>query len=115
MVNELMVPEILDIKTSGSKGTRGTAIIKEELLKSLQVWCLDTKMDRRAIPDSIKDLTNLVDACGWETDTQRMFAGKDCMTRCYIIPYKWKQNPKALRYNVMVTEVATEHVLIRKF
>jgi hypothetical protein len=42
-----MDPEILDIKASGSKGSRGTAIIKEELFKSLQIWCLDTKMDPR--------------------------------------------------------------------
>jgi len=47
MINELMDPEILDIKASGSKGLRGTAIIKEELFKSLQIWCLDTKMDPR--------------------------------------------------------------------
>jgi phage/plasmid-associated DNA primase len=112
MINELMDPEILDIKTSGSKGSKGTAIIKEELLKSLQIWCLDTKMDPRAIPDSLKDLTSLVDACGWETDSQRMFAGKNSLTRCYIIPYKWKQNPKALRYNVEVTEIATKQLEI---
>lgn len=35
MVNEFMDPELLDIKTSGSKGSKGTAIIKEELLKIL--------------------------------------------------------------------------------
>ena len=88
MVNELMDPEILEIKSSWLKGSSGMAIIKEELLKCLQIWCLDTKMDPRAIPDSIKALTNLVDACGWETDSQRMFVGKECATRCYIIPYK---------------------------
>jgi len=112
MINELMDPEILDIKISGSKGSKGTAIIKEELLKSLQIWCLDAKMDPMAIPNSLKDLTNLVDACGWETDSQRKFAGKDGVTRCYIIPYKWKENPKALKYNIKVTEVATEQILI---
>ena len=112
MINELMTPEILDIKKSGSKGTRGTAILKEELLKCLQIWCLETKMDPRAIPDSLKDLTNLVDACGWETDSQRMFAGKNSLARCYIIPYKWKQNPKALKYNVEVTEIATRQLEI---
>ena len=108
MVNELMDPEILDIKTSGSKGSKGTAFIKEELLQILQIYCLDNKMDPRAIPDSLKDLTSLVDACGWETDARRVFDGKECETRCYIIPYKWKQTPKALKYNVMVTEVKTK-------
>jgi len=112
MVNELMDPEILDIKASGSKGSRGTAIIKEELLKILQIWCLDTKMDPRAIPDSVKDLTSLVDDCGWETADRRKFGCKECETRCYIIPYKWKQTLKALKYNVMVTEVKTEQMLI---
>ena len=112
MVNELMDPELLDIKASGSKGSRGTAIIKEELLKILQIWCLDTKMDPRAIPDSVKDLTSLVDDCGWETADRRMFVGKDGVTRCYVIPYKWKENPKALKYNIKVTEVATEQKLI---
>ncbi len=115
MVNELMDPEILNIKTSGSKGSKGTAMPKEELLEILQIWCLDNKMDPRAIPDSIKDLTSLVDACGWETDARRMFGGKECETRCYIIPYKWKQTPKALKYNVMITELRTEQMLIRQF
>ncbi len=115
MVNELMDPEILDIKISGSKGSKGTAIIKEELLKILQLWCLDNKMDPRAIPDSLKGLTSLVDACSWETDDRRMFCGKECETRCYNIPYKWKQTPKALKYNVMATEVKTEQMLIRQF
>jgi hypothetical protein len=64
-------------------------------------------MDPRAIPDSLKDLSSLVDACGWETDAQRMFDGKECVTRCYIIPYKWKQTPKALKYNTNVTEITT--------
>jgi phage/plasmid-associated DNA primase len=112
MINELMDPEIIDIKASGSKGSRGTAFIKEELLKNLQIWCLDTKMDPRAIPDSLKDLSSLVDACGWETDAQRTFEGKECVIRCYIVPYKWKQNPKALRYNVEVTEIATKQLEI---
>lgn len=69
-------------------------------------------MDPRAIPDSLKDLSSLVDACGWETDGQRMFDGKEGMIRCYIIPYKWKKTPKALKYNVMVTEVKTEQMKI---
>jgi phage/plasmid-associated DNA primase len=112
MINELMNPEILDIKTSGSKGTRGTAIIKEELLKSLQIWCLGTTMDPRAIPDSIKDLTGLVDACGWDTDSQRIFYGNETQTRCYIIPYKWKETSKALKYNANVTDVATKQAEI---
>jgi phage/plasmid-associated DNA primase len=113
MVNELMDPEILDIKSRGLKGSRGTAIIKEELLKSLQNWCLDNEMDPRAVPDSLKDLTSLVDACGWETDARRMFGDKECETRCYVIPSKWKQTSKTLKYNVMVTEVKTEQMLIR--
>jgi hypothetical protein len=113
MVNELMDPEILEIKSSWLKGSSGMAIIKEELLKSLQIWCLDTKMDPREIPDSLKDLTCLVDACGWETNAQRTFDGKECATRCYIILYKWKQIPKALKYNANVTAVATEQMLIR--
>jgi phage/plasmid-associated DNA primase len=112
MVNEMMDPELLDIKASRSKGSKGTVILKEELLKILQIWCLDTKMDPRAIPDSLKDLSSLMDACGWETDGQRMFAGKNNLTRCYIIPYKWKQIQKALRYNIMVTEVKTEQMEI---
>jgi len=37
MVNELMDPAILDTKASGSKGSKGTAIIKGELLKILQL------------------------------------------------------------------------------
>ena len=61
MVNKLMDPEILDIKKSGLKGSRGTAIIKEELFKVVQVYCLGNKMDPRANPDSVKDLTSLVD------------------------------------------------------
>jgi len=81
MINELMDPEIIDIKASGSKGSRGTAFIKEELLKNLQIWCLDTKMDPRAIPDSLKDLSSLMNACGWETDGQQMFAGKNNLNR----------------------------------
>jgi len=105
MVNELMEPEVLDVKTSESKGSMGTAIIKEELLKRLQIWCLDANMDPRAIPDSLKDLTGLVEACGWDTGARRMFGDKECETRCYRIPYKWKQTRKALKYNVMVTEV----------
>jgi phage/plasmid-associated DNA primase len=112
MVNELMDPEILDIRTSGSKGSKGTAIIKEELLKILQYWCLDNKMDPRAIPDSLKDLSSLVDACGWEIDAQRMFDGKNSLIRCYIIPYKWKQTQRALKSNVMATEVKTEQMEI---
>ncbi len=115
MVNEFMEPELLDIKASGSKGSRGTAFIKEELLKCLQIWCLYNKMDPRAIPDSLKDLTSLMDACGWDTDARRMFVGNECETRCYIIPYKWKQTLMALKYNVMVTEVKTEQMLIRQF
>jgi len=55
-------------------------------------------MDSRAIQGSLKDLTSLVDACGWETDAQRMFAGKNNPVRCHIIPYKWKQTQQALRY-----------------
>ena len=113
MVNDLMEPEVLDVKTSGSKGSMGTAIIKEELLKRLQIWCLDTNMDPRAIPDSLKDLTGLVEACGWDTGARRMFGDKECETRCYRIPYKWKQTLKALKYNVMVTAVKTEQMLIR--
>jgi phage/plasmid-associated DNA primase len=113
MVNDLMEPEVLDVKTSGSKGSMGTAILKDELLKRLQIWCLDANMDPRAIPDSLKDLTSLVEACGWDTDARRMFGDKECETRCYRIPYKWKQTPKALKYNVMVTEVKTEQMLIR--
>lgn len=77
MANKLMDPEILDIKKSGSKGSRGTAIIKEELFKVLHVYCLDNKMDPRANPDSVKDLIILVDACGWETDAQRTFDGNE--------------------------------------
>ncbi len=115
MVNELMDPEILDIKASGSKGSKGTAMLKEELLKILQIWCLNTKMDPRAIPDSLKDLTSLMDACGWDTDARRIFVGKECETRCCNIPYKWKQTLMALKYNVMVTEVKTEQMLIRQF
>jgi hypothetical protein len=69
MVNELMDPAILDLKASGSKGSKGTAIIKEELLDILKIWCLDIQMDSRAIPGLLKDLKSLVDACGWETDT----------------------------------------------
>ena len=80
-----MDPELLDIKASGSKGSKGTAIIKEELLKILQLWCLDNKMDSRAIPDSLKDLTSLVDACGWETDAQRTLGGNERQIRYYII------------------------------
>jgi phage/plasmid-associated DNA primase len=112
MVNELMEPEILEIKSSWLKGSRGMAIIKEELLKSLQIWCLDTKMDSRAIPNSLKDLTGLVDACGWDTDSQRTFYGNETHTRCYLIPYKWKETSKALKYNANVTDVATKQAEI---
>jgi hypothetical protein len=41
-----------------------------------------------------------------------MFDDKEYVPRCYIIPYKWKQMPKALKYNVMVTEVKTEQMEI---
>jgi phage/plasmid-associated DNA primase len=112
MVNELMEPEVLDVKTRGSKGSMGTAILKDELLKRLQIWCLDANMDSRAIPDSLKDLTSLVEACGWEIDSQRIFYGNEKPTRCYIIPYKWKQTPKALKYNVMVTGIIKKQLEI---
>jgi phage/plasmid-associated DNA primase len=106
MVTELMEREILTIENSGEKGAKGTAIIKEELLKNLQLWCLNKGMDDRAIPDSLKDLTSLVDACGWDVDEQRVFKGSDERKRCYVIPYKWKHTVDAVKYNVKVTEVS---------
>jgi hypothetical protein len=100
-----MTPEILSIDSNKSRGTKGTAIIKEELLKILQTWCIKSEMDKRMIPDSLKDLSGLVDACGWDTDAQRMFMGKEGSTRCYTIPYKWKTEEKTLAYRVNVTDV----------
>lgn len=105
MVTELMDREILTIENSGERGSKGTAIIKEELLKILQLWCLNKGIDDRAIPDSLKDLTSLVDACGWDIDEQRMFKGSDERKRCYVIPYKWKLTAEALRYSTKVTDV----------
>ncbi|HIH75405.1 MAG TPA: hypothetical protein HA306_09705 [Methanosarcina sp.] len=105
MVTELMDREILTIGNSGERGSKGTAIIKEELLKILQIWCLNKGIDDRAIPDSLKDLTSLVDACGWEIDEQRLFKGADERKRCYVIPYKWKQTLEAIRYSTKVTDV----------
>jgi len=54
MVTELMKREILTIGNSGERGSKGTAIIKEELLKILQLWCLNKGIDDRAIPDSLR-------------------------------------------------------------
>lgn len=102
MVKEIMEPELLNID---SKASRGTAFLKEELLNTLQRWCLSNGMDPRTVPDSIKDLTGLVSACGWETDARQLFKGKDYEAHCYVIPYKWKNTPEALKYNVRVTEV----------
>lgn len=112
MVNELMEREILTVENSGEKGAKGTAIIKEELLKILQLWCLDKKVDDRAIPDSLKDLTSLVDACGWDTDEQRKFTGFEERRRCYILPYKWKRNPENARYSLKVTGVETKQTAV---
>jgi len=105
MVNELMEREILTIENSGGRGSKGTAIIKEELLKLLQLWCLNKGIDDRAIPDSLKDLTSLVDACGWDSDEQRAFQGSEERKRCYVIPYKWKSTIETLKYSTKVTEV----------
>jgi len=82
MVTDLMEREILTIENSGEKGSKGTAIIKEELLKILHLWCSNKGIDDRAIPDSLKDLTSLVDACGWDTDEQRQFKGSEERKRC---------------------------------
>lgn len=106
MVNELMEPEILTVETSWQKGSKGTAIIKEELLKILQLWCLENGIDHRAIPDSLKDLTSLVEACGWDVDGQRTFKGSEERKRCYVIPYKWKHTDEMAKYIIEVTDVA---------
>jgi Predicted ATPase len=108
MVKELMEREILTIENSGEKGSKGTTIIKDELLKILQIWCLSKGIDDRAIPDSLKDLTSLVDACGWESDEQRMFKGSDERKRCYIIPYKWKNDIHSFKYSQKVTDIANK-------
>lgn len=114
MVKELMEREILTNKNSGDKAARGTAVIKEELLKILQIWCLDKGIDDRAIPDSLKDLTNLVDACGWESDEKRLFENHTEQTRCYVIPYKWKFTPDGIKYETKTTKVATIQTKITK-
>jgi phage/plasmid-associated DNA primase len=105
MVTELMEREILTIENSGEKGSKGTAIIKEELLKILQTWCLKNDIDDRAVPDSLKDLTSLVDACGWDVDEQRVFKCSEERKRCYVIPYKWKRTAEAFKYSTKVTDV----------
>jgi phage/plasmid-associated DNA primase len=105
MVNELMEREILTAKNSGERGSKGTAIIKEELLKILQLWCLNKGIDDRAIPDSLKDLTSLVDACGWDTDEQRVFKGSEERKRCYVISYKWKPTAESLKYSTKVSDI----------
>ena len=106
MVTELMEREILTVENSGDRGTKGTAIIKEELLKILQLWCISKGIDDRAIPDSLKDLTSLVDACGWDIDEQRIFKNSAERKRCYVIPYKWKLTAEVLKYSVKVTDVS---------
>lgn len=107
MVNELMDPAIREID-SNDKRTKGTAFIKEELLKLLQKWCMTNNMDSRAIPDSVKDLTGLVEACGWETEAKKKFtnSGKD-YTHCYIIPFVWKDTKQARIAKEQITGLAT--------
>ncbi len=102
MVNDLMEPEYLNID---SKSSRGTAFIKEELLNTLQRWCFAQNMDIRTIPDSTTDLTKLVNACGWESDSRRIFKGIEYEKHCYVIPYKWKNTVEALKYSTKVTDV----------
>jgi hypothetical protein len=61
---------------------------------------------------TVKDYTCFVDASGWEDYAQRTFDGNETPARCYIILYKWKQTQRALKYNALVTEIATRQMLI---
>ena len=100
MVKDLMESKEISLESIELEDTtlRGTYIIKDELLKILQLWCLKNKVDEKLIPDSIKDLTTLVNNCGWDTDHRKKFVGHDTEKHCYFIPYKWKSTDEAIKY-----------------
>lgn len=100
-----MVTELMDREIRGSKGT---SIIKEELLKILRDWCLDKGIDDRAIPDSLKDLASLAEACGWD-EGEKPFKGYEVdRKKCYVIPYKWKPTIEVFKYSSKVSTVASK-------
>lgn len=103
MIREIGELDVYDPNSTGKR--KGVALLKEELLHALQKWCSSqTDYDARLIPDSVKDLTQLVDACGWDTDAKRYFGKSDERRNCYVLPYKWKKNEDALKYWVNFTD-----------
>jgi len=100
MVKDLMESKEISLESIELEDitSRGTYIIKDELLRILQLWCLKNNVDNKLIPDSIKDLTILVGNCGWETDHRKVFLGHDHEKHCYFIPCNWKLTDEAMEY-----------------
>lgn len=86
MVKDLMEPTKISLESIEleDKKSRGTYILKGELLKILQQWCLKNRVEEKLIPDSIKDLTMLVGNCGWDTDDREKFVGYDTETHSVV-------------------------------
>jgi len=110
MVKDLMESKEISLESIELEdmASRGTYIIKDELFKILQIWCIKNKIDTEMIPDSIKDLTMLVGNCGWDTDQRKKFVDHDTETHCYYIPYKWKYTDENLQYINKITDLYEE-------
>lgn len=110
MVRDIMESEEITLESIKFEDitSRGTYIIKDELLKILQLWCLKNNVDNKLIPDSIKDLTILVGNCGWDIDHRKKFVGHDTEKHCYFIPYKWKLTNENIDYFTEISDLAEE-------
>jgi phage/plasmid-associated DNA primase len=90
-----------------------TAIMKEQLLTALSLWCRDTKQREEMIPNSTYELSDLVEICGGDIDARRKFQGHEDegVKHCYILNFTWKP---ASRYKVYATPCVTDVPIIKQ-